>query len=81
MEIYQLIVGLLSLSQILLFEVRLIHVNLLLGRYFQIDHWVNYEYLCTPICLHQISLHPNRFHIHIEGQRNMCLKQQFPGVK
>ena len=56
---FQAIVGLLSTSHILLVKVRLLHINLLLDRYFQFDHCVYCEYLSTPICPDQIGPHPN----------------------
>ena len=75
MEVYQVVVVPLSTSHSLHFEVRLIHMSLLLDLYFQFNHWVYCEYLSTPICPDQINLQSNRGHVHIGGQRKMCHKQ------
>ena len=78
---HQVIVGLLSTSQLMQIKVRLIHVNLLLYQFFfQFDHWVYGEYLYTPICPDHIGHLPNWGHVHFGGQRNMCRKQRLLGV-
>ena len=55
-------------------------MSLLIDRYFQFDHEVYCEYLCTPVFLDHTAFHPKRGLVHIEGQQNMCHRQLLVGV-
>ena len=80
MVMYEVIVGLLSTSQLTQIEVPLLHVNLLLDQDFQFDRWVYCGSFCCPIGLGHIGLRPTKVHVHIEGQRSMSCKQRLLGM-
>ena len=67
MDMYQVILGLLSTSQLIHIKTRLIHVHLLLDHYFLFNRWIRYGFLGLLIGHDHVHFHPKKGHIHSEG--------------